>query len=603
MFLPLGPRRGNVNTTLRPKKTVRLWVEALEERNAPAVYMVTGADDGAISGPGPVVNGFTSFANLRSAVAFAGSAASPEDDIIVFDPALQDQTVRLTENDAITDFGRTGLVITPGNGSLTIAGTTAPRLQISGANSQRVFVVAGGANLTLIDVTITGGFAKGGDGASFDANLANQEAGGGGGAGLGGAIWNEGTLNLAQTTFQDNFAFGGNGGDGGNISSGLVVLGGGGGGGIGGNGGRAGASGNSSGGGGGGGTLGTGGNSPGGAGGSGGTGGTGGSNGQGTFFVGGTAVGAGGGGGSGGFVNQAAGGNGGNGSKGGGGGGGGNSPSATLAAGNGGAGGQFAGGGAGGSAIGTLGGRGGDGGFGGGGGGGGGTGSTGRASGGFNGYGGGLGGAGGAPDSAGGGAGGGGAGMGGAIFNNGGTLLIVNSTFTANFALGGLAGLVSNGGGQAGRSGSGLGGAIFSRNGNVSLLNSTLSDNTGDLGRSFFVVADGATANVSLLQSIFGQSDATIFDTLLDSINGGQISYNGTNNHVTNNLVGLPSGVVSTGEDACSQDKQPRPRCRHSRLHRPDHRPARPATRAERQGRPRRLRVRPAHPQRVPGWQ
>ena len=58
--------------------------------------------------------------------------------------------------------------------------------------------------------------------------------------------------------------------------------------------------------------------------------------------------------------------------------------------------------------------------------------------------------------------------MGGAIYNNGGTVSIMNSTFSGNSAVGGS---------SIGISGAGLGGAIFSRNGYLTILQSTISGN------------------------------------------------------------------------------------------------------------------------------
>jgi hypothetical protein len=71
-----------------------------------------------------------------------------------------------------------------------------------------------------------------------------------------------------------------------------------------------------------------------------------------------------------------------------------------------------------------------------------------------------------------GGRGGGGAGMGGAIFNDGGSLFVINSTFSGNTATGGL----------GANNGLGLGGAIFGYNGTVAIYNSTLAGNTANDG-------------------------------------------------------------------------------------------------------------------------
>ena len=84
--------------------------------------------------------------------------------------------------------------------------------------------------------------------------------------------------------------------------------------------------------------------------------------------------------------------------------------------------------------------------------------------------------------------GGGGAGLGGAIFNDGGTVDIRNSTFTGNLAIGGQS--------EKGRGASGGGGAIFSRNGQLIVLNVTISLNQAvfGIGGGIMVAQDPATA-------------------------------------------------------------------------------------------------------------
>ena len=80
--------------------------------------------------------------------------------------------------------------------------------------------------------------------------------------------------------------------------------------------------------------------------------------------------------------------------------------------------------------------------------------------------------------------GGGGAGMGGAVFNEAGTVVITNSTFTANTATGG-----TNTKGQS--SGQGLGGGLFNHNGTITITNSTFSVNTAAQGgRDIFNFGD-----------------------------------------------------------------------------------------------------------------
>ena len=354
--------------------------------------------------------------------------------------------------------------------ALAVAGTT-----------MRLFDVTSTGNLTLQDLTLSGGSAQG-----FAGGNSTQGGAGGGSAGLGGAIFNQGTLTILDSTLTGNTAQGGGGGSyqaglGGYISYGSY-------------GGRPGAGGA-----GGGGLAEDGGpesGNPGSAGG-------------------GPLGGAGGGftsGGYGGF---------------GGGGGGGYGDNRNVGGFTGGDGGFGGGGGGGGYSFGF----GGDGGFGGGGGGGGGHGSAGGAGG----YG---GGGGGSVYSAGG--GGGGAGMGGAVFNEAGTVVITNSTFAGNTASGGTggAGFHNNSGGA----GQGLGGGLFNHNGTITVTNSTFSGNTAAQGgRGIFNVGDsylGASANIN--NTIIGQSDTNVSDFQDARTNGGATGVGGAGN-----LIRTITGVTN----------------------------------------------------------
>jgi len=369
--------------------------------------------------------------------------------------------------------------------NITIVGNGATIARSASATSNfRLFYVApanaaGGPNygyttaapagvtptLTLQNLTLSGGLAKGGDG-----------GGGGGGLGAGGAIFNQGAVVLDAVTLTGNEALGGSGGvsqagdGGGGIGTDSDSSGDGGGFGPGNFGGAAGGPGNSGGsfnqGGGGGGFL---------------TSDTGGTpNGGGTVSgLGGSGVGPGG---------QS-----GDGSGGGGGG----SP-------NGGTGGAFGaggldGGGGGGGGVGGGGaGSGGGGGFGGGGGvnGAGGFGGG----GGFDtpgGFGGGFGG-----NCIGGCSSGGGSGMGGAIFNMQGTLSITDSTLVFNTAV--------HGSGK--NNGTSYGAAIFNLSGTVNITFSTLAYNTADAGGAIYNLLDDAAtvrnAAVTLDGSIAAEDTA-----------------------------------------------------------------------------------------------
>lgn len=70
--------------------------------------------------------------------------------------------------------------------SITIDGGN--KITISGNNVSRIFIVNGGATLTLQNIVLTNGFVAGGGGTSSD----------------GGAIYNSGTLILAHTTIQNS---------------------------------------------------------------------------------------------------------------------------------------------------------------------------------------------------------------------------------------------------------------------------------------------------------------------------------------------------------------------------------------------------------------
>jgi hypothetical protein len=425
-----------------------------------------------------------------------------------------------------------------GNGATLQRASSAPafRLFFVGADatspSTPNWTTPGPGNLTLQDLTLSGGEALGGS-----SYL------GGAGLGAGGAVYDQGTLTLQRVTLNAGVAQGGGGGvssggqhalagagmgssasvpdpgggfgDGftppavgsstgapGGTLAGNTVAYGGGGGGIGGQPGAAYT-------GGGGGATGTG---TGGAGGrnSGSSptpvGGDGSGGGGYDVFSGGAIAGASGGG----F--GSAGGSGDNLSGGVAGGGGGVGGGGGDAYAQGGGGGGFGGGG------GTDGGYGGGGGFGGGGGAGGGTaGFGGGAGGGFN------------------GGGGAGAGLGGAVFVHGGVLAAVNSTFAGNSATGGTPS--SNGG-----AGHGYGGAIFDLNGAVTLTNSTVAGNVADQGGALYVLGyDADSANM-------GTDPATA--TLQNSILSGSLDHGG--NLYSDLIVNAPASdeIAQTNYDS-----------------------------------------------------
>jgi len=493
-------------------------LELLEDRLAPASFVVSSlADSGANT--------------LRAAVDAAN--ASPGNNMITFSGAAVGGTIDLTTTDTTNpfQFGPTALVIVVGD-NLTIQGDPTLGVTIMGPGAGfnlRDFAVAAGATLTLDDVTISGGNVQAGNGGSTVTGGA-----GGGAAGLGGAIFNAGTLKLVDSLLTGNTAQGGNGGNGG--YSALYGFSGAGGGGVGGDGGAGStvfySNSHFGGGGGGGGVGGGGGTSPSTNGGNGGA------------DQAGAQDGVDGGGGGGGF---------------GGGGGGGDGLSLTTIGGFGGGGGGAGGGGPGGGAGGFAGGgggsgtrtsasHGGQGGFGGGGGG-----CVIYGSSGLGGYGGGSGAGSGFVARAGG--GGGGAGMGGAIFNNGGTVTITSSTIMGNSAIGGLGG-TNFGGGTAGN-GKALGGGVFNYNGTVTITNATIAKNTvkdaaggtgSVVGGGIFNLGDGSgnTATLTLTNTIVSNSTGGVNDVTGNAINSGTNATGGGFNLIMSSSGYTPSSGPAT---------------------------------------------------------
>jgi Divergent InlB B-repeat domain len=387
-----------------------------------------------------------------------------------------------------------------GNGATIARSSTASkfRLLFVGANplssNTSGYTSPGAGQLTLRNVTLSDGWAQGGD-----------SDGGGGGAGMGGALFSQGIVTIIDSTLTGNKADGGSaldgsagpGGGGMGTNSSGDAGGGFGSGSFGGAGGGTGASDNGGGGGGGFRSTETGGSASGGGG-----------------VGGGSATGTGGAGGGGGQSGSIPG-SGGDGS-----GGGGTSFGPAIAS----TGGAFGVGGQGGS----------DGGAGGGVGGGGGSGTESGGGGGGFGGGGGLGGEGGNPGAdggmggfgggagsgpktpgdsgfGGGGAtttmGGAGAGMGGAIFNMQGTLAITNSTLAGNAAVGG--------GGNLSDPGKGYGGAVFNLSGSFTAVDSTFANDSADFdGSAIYNIAYDAamarTAQTTLSGTIVAGGGGTV---------------------------------------------------------------------------------------------
>lgn len=462
---------------------VRPVVEGLETRVLPATYVVTTDAD---SGSG----------SLREAVNQANNGGAPpaQPDYITFAPGMAGKTVQLRSNDSGGTVGallviRSNIVITGLTGDFGVGITRA------NATPNRLFEVTSTGDLTLEYLTLTNGDAKGGDAYGENGEYLSfgqvSSRAGGGGAGLGGAIFNAGTVRINSSTFAANIARGGRGGQ--------AKTGGGSGGGMSGNG-----------------LDGEGGGPNGGQG----------------FWI--SSIdgdrqrngnpGGFGGGGAGGLASEI-----------------GQKPGEGYIAGSGGNGGFGGGGGGGADGAGLAGvhsggAGGGHGGFGGGGGGGGGNSGLlyDAGGGGRGGFGGGNGIEGDDDDA---GAGGGGAGMGGAIFNYGGTVNIVNSTFYGNEAHGGVS--------PGGNDGSGMGGAIFNLSGNLFSLNNTFVFNVAESGRSLFVLGDGeffaGRGTAGIYNTIVTSSEAGSTDLETNARNGGTLQVSGSNN-----LVGHASAAITT---------------------------------------------------------
>jgi len=568
----VGPRRGGRDSA--PQRWTKLALAAIAiacSANAGA-QLITVSDAGPSTdttctlaqaiGAANAANSVTAAADGSSAPVGTCTGAAPGTNTILF--ALGVKTITLTGVDnywygpnALPPIASGIQIIGPSGVGITLIASHTGDPAPSTANAFRFFYVSGGfelpaGSLLLVNAVLRGGIAKGGD-----SSL------GGGGAGMGGAIFNQGSLQLTNVSLLDNSARGGkidasgNQGGGGIGQDGLALNGGAVGGslgnvGYGGNG-SAGSSLPTYGGGGGGGFV-IGSNSgtnPFGAtgGGKGGLGGAGGA-----YGSPGPGGGDGGGGGEGnGGPSGAAGGSFGIGGTG------------TGAPGGGGGGGVGGGGGAGyaggGGGFGAGGGysnntdRGGTGGFGGGAGSsfthtgfspasfGGGYDATGHAT--------------------------GGAGMGGAIFNHAGTVALINVTATGNSALGGASG--------AGSSGSGLGAVLFNLNGQVTIDFSTLAGNTlsgnnaltdasGPADGSVYSLAYGykisnggvSAASLTISNSIVhGTQGATNADMVANVVDGNATTNTSNLVYAGKNLVQhsyTVSGVTQSGSSPSTAD-------------------------------------------------
>jgi hypothetical protein len=122
-------------------------------------------------------------------------AAAKNNDTIVFDSSLDNQTIALTSGELYV------------NTSVTISGPCAAQVTISGGNASRIFEVAANTQVALSGLTISNGNARfvGGPGGgilnngnltvshcTLTGNLTGTEGGG---------IFSDGTLNVTESTF------------------------------------------------------------------------------------------------------------------------------------------------------------------------------------------------------------------------------------------------------------------------------------------------------------------------------------------------------------------------------------------------------------------
>ncbi|MFT3880019.1 MAG: choice-of-anchor Q domain-containing protein [Gemmatales bacterium] len=134
--------------------------------------------------------------------------------------------------------------------------------------------------------------------------------------------------------------------------------------------------------------------------------------------------------------------------------------------------------------------------------------------------------------------GGGGAGLGGAVFNRGGNVSIINSTITNNLARGGDgARYVALYRAPSG-AGSGFGGGVFNLNGTVNLTNSTIVQNS---------VAPGSSGYYNGGGGFDGRADGNQVYNLADSLNGATAT---ANLIMANTIL---SGASSGGHDLVNQ--------------------------------------------------
>jgi hypothetical protein len=181
---PAGPTK--TRRSSRPRGCFVPQLLVLEDRTLLSVLTVlSNADSGAGS--------------LRATIEAAQSG-----DTIVFDPSLMDQTITLSSGPLTL------------SSNLTIDGLGADQLAISGNYASQLFTLSGTAQVTLANLTVTGGisdqggavFIGGSASLTLDGDILsdNQAAGDTHGNAFGGAVYNSAgaSLTIANTAFVNN---------------------------------------------------------------------------------------------------------------------------------------------------------------------------------------------------------------------------------------------------------------------------------------------------------------------------------------------------------------------------------------------------------------
>lgn len=174
-----------------PSTRFRLRLAALEDRLAPATFTVNAVSD---TGAGSGAAG-----DLRYCITQANATAGA--DAVVFDPALFATAQVITLASALPTIAE----------DLTITGTSAANVTVSGNNAMPIFAITGGTH-SLSQLTLSNGKSSAGGALSLSAGTTTlrQSILSGNEAGNGGAIYANGSasLNLVESTLSGNVTTG-----------------------------------------------------------------------------------------------------------------------------------------------------------------------------------------------------------------------------------------------------------------------------------------------------------------------------------------------------------------------------------------------------------